>query len=97
MTERYITRTISATKVTFACFDRKKGEGFEWERTFGGEVKDFEKLLRSVRREWETEDFKIVYPVKSEVIQQKYRMTETEFIAHAEAVESDNEEEKEGD
>lgn len=83
MRESMVTRTIHGTKVTVLAMDAFTCELFNVTYEIGGQHTNDEKLLNKVRKEHDTEDFKVVKIVDVEPFEKRYGMKEADFIAHA--------------
>jgi hypothetical protein len=87
MRESFVTRTILGTKVTVLAMDTVSCEPSNVTYEIGGQHTNDEKLLNKVRKEHDTEDFKVVKVVSVEPFEKRYGMKESDFIAHAEELE----------
>lgn len=87
MRESMVTRTVHGTKVTILAMDTVSCETSNVTYEIGGQHTNDEKLLNKVRKEHDTEDFKIVKILAVEPFEKRYGMKETDFIAHAEELE----------
>lgn len=87
MRESMVTRTILGTKVTALAMDTSTCETINVTYEIGGRHTCDEKLLNKVRKEHDTEDFKIVKIVAVEPFEKRYGMKESDFIAHATVLE----------
>lgn len=87
MRESMVTRTILGTKVTVLAIDTFTCETNNVTYEIGGRHTNDEKLLNKVRKEYDTEDFKIVKIVAVEPFEKRYGMKESDFIAHASVIE----------
>lgn len=83
MRESMVTRTVIGTKVTVLAMDTISCEPRNVTYEIGGSHANDEKLLNKVRKEHDTEDFKIVKIVGVEPFEKRYGMKEADFIAHA--------------
>lgn len=83
MRESMVTRTILGTKVTVLAMDTVSCEPSNVTYEIGGQHISDEKLLQKVRKEHDTEDFKIVKILAVEPFEKRYGMKESDFIAHA--------------
>ena len=83
MRESMVTRTVHGTKVTVLAMDTFTCETFNVTYEIGGQHINDEKLLNKVRKEHDTEDFKVVKIVDVESFEKRYGMKESDFIAHA--------------
>lgn len=83
MRESMVTRTVLGTKVTVLAMDIVNCEPINVTYEIGGQHTNDEKLLKKVRKEHDTEDFKIVKILAVEPFKKRYGMKESDFIAHA--------------
>lgn len=83
MRESMVTRTVLGTTVTVLAMDTNTCESSNVTYKIGGSYANDEKLLNKVRKEHDTEDFKIVKIVDVEPFEKRYGMKEGDFIAHA--------------
>ena len=83
MRESMVTRTVLGTKVTVLAMDTNTCEPCNVTYEIGGSYANDEKLLNKVRKEHDTEDFKVVKIVDVEPFEKRYGMKEADFIAHA--------------
>ena len=87
MRESMVTRTVLGTKVTALAMDTNNCEASNVTYEIVGKHTNDEKLLKKVRKEHDTEDFKIVKIVDVEPFEKRYGMKESDFIAHADELE----------
>lgn len=87
MRESMVTRTVLGTKVTALVMDTNTCEPGNVTYEIGGQHTNDEKLLKKVRKEHDTEDFKVVKIVSVEPFEKRYGMKESDFIAYAEELE----------
>jgi len=83
MRESMITRTVNGTKVTVLAMDTNTCEPTNVTYEMSGQNVNDEKLLNKVRKQHDTEDFKVVKIVAVEPFEKRYGMKESDFIAHA--------------
>lgn len=83
MRESMVTRTILGTRVTAIVMDTNTCESSNVTYEIGGKHNNDEKLLNKVRKEHDTEDYKVVKIVYVEPFEKRYGMKESDFIAHA--------------
>lgn len=83
MRESMVTRTVLGTKVTALVMDTNTCEPSNATYEIGGQHTNDEKLLNKVRKEYDTEDFKIVKILAVEPFERRYGMKESDFIASA--------------
>lgn len=81
--EALITRTVEATKVTVLGLDVTAAEPENKTYYLPGKFKDEQKLLKKVKKEFETDTFKIATIVSSEVVSTLYGITVDDFIKNA--------------
>lgn len=87
MRESMVTRTVFGTKVTALAMDTVSSETINVIYEIGGRHTNDEKLLKKVRKEHDTEDFKVVKIMAVEPFEKRFGMKESDFIAHAEELE----------
>lgn len=87
MRESMVTRTVLGTKVTVLAMDTVSCEPSNVTYEIGGQYINDEKLLKKVRKEHDTEDFKVVKILSVDSFEKRYGMKESDFIAHAEELE----------
>lgn len=87
MRESMVTRTVLGTKVTVLAMDTVSCEPSNVTYEIGGQHTIDEKLLNKVRKEHDTDDFKVVKILAVEPFEKRYGMKESDFIAHAEELE----------
>lgn len=80
---KMVTRTITATDVTCLCMDISTAEPINKTFSIVGKFAEDEKLLKVVRKMYETDDVKIVAIVDKNVTNELYGMDENEYLAHA--------------
>lgn len=83
MRKPMVTRTITTTQVTVLGMDVEKCEPMNETFTVPRTYKDEEKLLKAVKAIGETDTFKIVKIVDTEVKETLYGMDEATFISNA--------------
>lgn len=83
MRESMVTRTVLGTKVTALAMDTNTCEPSNVTYEIGGQNANDEKLLKKVRKEHDTDDFKVVKIVAVEYFEKRYGMKESDFIANA--------------
>lgn len=83
MRESMVTRTVFGTKVTVLAMDIVSCEPCNVTYEIGGQHTNDEKLLKKVRKDHDTEDFKVVKILALEPFEKRYGMKESDFIAHA--------------
>lgn len=85
--QRMVTRTIKTLEVTVLCLDTETAEPSNMTVAVSATIKGEKAMLNAVRKQVETDDFKVVKVVKTEEHEALYRMAEEDFIAHAEKIE----------
>lgn len=83
MRESMVTRTVLGTKVTAIVMDTNTCDPSTVTYEIGGQCTNNEKLLNKIRKEHDTEDFKVVKIIDLEPFEKRYGMKESDFIAHA--------------
>ncbi len=83
MRESMVTRTVLGTKVTVLGMDTNTCEPIKVTYEIGGQHTNDEKILNKVRKEHDTEVFKVVKILAVEPFEKRYGMKESDFIAHA--------------
>ncbi len=83
MRESMVTRTVFGTKVTVLAMDTVSCEPCNVTYEIGGQHTNDEKLLKKVRKDHDTEEFKVVKILALEPFEKRYGMKESDFIAHA--------------
>lgn len=81
-----ITRTIKTTRATVLGMDIITAEPENRTVILARTYPNMEKLLAAAKAAAETDTFKVVHVVSSEVVEQLYGMPEQEFIAHAQPI-----------
>ena len=81
--ERMVTRTITSTLVTVMQVNTETAEVTNKNYNISSIFNDDAKLLRAVKKLYETEEEKIVAIVDKQEISDLYGMTENEFLTHA--------------
>ena len=85
---RMVTRTVSKTVVVVLCVDTLTAEPknaiYDISGVYPDDAKGNKKLLETIRKNYETETFKIVSIVSKEVKEDLYGMSEQKFIETAE-------------
>ena len=77
-----VTRTIMSAKVTALCIDTETAEPMN--KTFIMPViKDEKAMLKQLKKFFDTDTFKVVSIVSSEINKALYKMSERDFIANA--------------
>lgn len=87
MRESMVTRTVVGTKVTVLAMDTVSCEPSNVTYKVVGQHTNDEKLLKKVRKEHDTENFKLVKILSVEPFEKRYGMKESDFIALAEELE----------
>lgn len=86
MRKPMVTRTITTTQVTVLGMDVEKCEPMNETFTVPRTYKDEEKLLKAVKAIGETDTYKIVKIVDTQVQETLYGMDEATFIQHAQVL-----------
>lgn len=81
-----VTRTIKSTKVVVMGVDLETGEVTNKDMILPRTYKDTDKMLKKAKAKGETENYKIVQIVDSEVIHAKYGMPEERFVELADPI-----------
>lgn len=81
--ERMVTRTITSTTAKILCCDVTTCETTIQSFCITGETVDKEQLLKAVKKEYETDTFKLVAITETETHEELYGMLESDFIQHA--------------
>ena len=81
--ESMVTRTVIGTKVTVLAMDTVTCEPQNVTYEIGGQHEVSDKLLNKIRKDHDTEDFKVVKIVAVEQFEKRYGMKESDFIAAA--------------
>ena len=79
-----VTRTVTATKITVLGMNVETCEPMNMTCTLPGTFKDEKKLMKCVREELETEDYKVAKIVDKVEEETLYGMNLSKFIAEAE-------------
>ena len=77
---RMITRTINVTVVEAMCVDTNTAEVSIKELELTGEAFTEEKALKALKKEYETDTFKVVTIQKMEVHEEMYGLKEIDFL-----------------
>lgn len=77
---RMVTRTISLTAIEAMCVDTTSAEVSIKELELTGEAFTEEKALKALKKEYETETFKVVAIQKMEVREEMYGLKEIDFL-----------------
>lgn len=81
--ESMVTRTVIGTKVTVLAMNTVTCEPENVTYEIGGQHEASDKLLNKLRKDHDTEDFKVVKVVATEQFEKRYGMKESDFIAVA--------------
>lgn len=81
-----VSRTIKATKCNVLCVNIPTTETENKEVTVSRTYSDPVKLLKKVQSVVDTDTYKAVQVISSEVVEQRYGMSEEDFIAHSEVL-----------
>ena len=77
---RMVTRTINVNVLEVMCVDTTNSEVTTKQFELTGETLTNEKALKLLKKEYETETFKLVAIQKTEVREEMYGIKETDFI-----------------
>lgn len=80
---RMVTRTILGTKASAVCMDMTSLSAVTKEFIINAKYEDDEKLLKSLKKQYETATLKIVALQSAEGIEKCYGMLESEFLKYA--------------
>lgn len=80
MRERMITRTIKETNVKVMCVDVITADVTVMEYTLVGEFHKKEDIMKTLKKEKETDEFKLVNIQTVETVEKLYGMAEADFI-----------------
>ena len=86
--ERMITRTINVTVIEAMCIDTLTVEVSIKELELTGETFTEEKALKALKKEYETETFKVVAIQKMEVHEEMYGLKEIDFLKVAQKLDT---------
>lgn len=89
-----VTRTLAFTKATVLGMNTTTCEAFNETFTVSREQKDEKKLLAKLKSLYETEEIAIVRVLKTELVEQKFGMTEEEFIKYAKEINAEDDTEE---
>lgn len=81
--ESMVTRTVIGTKVTVLAMNTVTCEPENVTYEIGGQHEISDKLLNKLRKDHDTEDFKVVKIVATDQFEKRYGMKESDFIAAA--------------
>lgn len=84
---KLVTRTITATVVTCLCMNVATAEASNETYSIVGKFTDDEKLLKSIRKVYETDEDKIVAIVDKVETSNLYGLDENEFLERAHIIE----------
>lgn len=77
---RMVTRTINVTVVEAMCVDTQTAEVIVKSLELTGETFTDEKVLKALKKEYETDTFKVVAIQKMEVHEEMYGLKEIDFL-----------------
>lgn len=84
MANKYnVTRTIITKKVTCLCIELATAEPFNKTFTYSGNTDDKGKVLKTLRKTEENDEFSIASIVDIQEVSALFGMTEADFITHA--------------
>lgn len=81
-----VSRTIKATKCNVLCVDTETAQTEEREVTVSRTYNDPKKLLKKVQSIVDTDTYKAVQVTSTEVVEQRYGMSEEDFIKYSEVL-----------
>lgn len=81
--ERMVTRTINSIEVKAICMDISTMETSEKVLTLSGETPNNDQALKQLKKEYETETFKVVAVKDISVTEKLYGMSELDFLKYA--------------
>ena len=87
--ERQVTRTINVTTATAICMDISTMENEERNLVITGDVPTADKVLKDLRKLYETETFKVVAIKELKTEEELYGMSEVEFLKYAQKLDSE--------
>lgn len=82
--KRVVTRTITGTVVTANVADLVDNTIKEISATLSGEYKNNDKLLRDMKKAYDSDTQKVLQITSTQQVTHKYGMSEIEFLANAE-------------
>ena len=85
---RMVTRTINVTTIEAMCVDTTNAEVSIKELELTGETFTEEKALKVLKKEYETDTFKVVAIQKMEVHEEMYGLKEIDFLKVAQKLDS---------
>lgn len=80
---KMVTRTITATETTCLCMNVTTAEPMNETYRLVGRFTDDEKLLKNLRKQYETDEHKIVAIVDKKETNELYGLDENEYLAMA--------------
>lgn len=81
--ERQITRTINVTTATAVCMDITTMENETKELVITGDVPSAEKVLKDLRKLYDTDTFKVVAIKEMTTVEKLYGLSEVDFLKYA--------------
>ena len=81
--ERQVTRTINVTTATAICMDITSMENEERNLFITGDIPSPEKILKDLRKQYETDTYKVVAIKELATSEELYGMSEVEFLQYA--------------
>lgn len=81
-----VSRTIKATKCNVLCVNIETSQTETQEVTVSRTYSDPKKLLKKVQSLVDSDTYKAVQVVSTEVVEQRYGMSEEDFIKHSEVL-----------
>ena len=81
--ERQITRTINVTTATAVCMDITTMENETRELVITGDVPSADKVLKDLRKLYDTDTFKVVAIKEMTTVEKLYGLSEVDFLKYA--------------
>lgn len=81
--EPKVTRTIGETVVKLKCADLEQGEIHDTVITLPYSETDGEKALKALKKQYETDNYKLLNVLSTEIIYTRYEMPQSLFISFA--------------
>ena len=87
--ERQVTRTINVTTATAICMNLEDMTHEEKKLHITGDVPSAEKILKDLRKQYDTDTFKVVAIKELSTTEQLYGMSEIEFLQYAKLLDNE--------
>ena len=87
--ERQVTRTINVTTAIAICMDISTMENSEKALVITGDVPSQDKVIKDLRKLYETHTFKVVAIKDMKTEEQLYGMSEVEFLKYAKLLDNE--------